>query len=85
MNPHDRLSNLYLANFIDHGSNYCRVFLTKSKGVAALKFKHFSYNSNVSLNCKIHVLRMNGGGEYKNLDVFCKETGVSRQVREARK
>ena len=41
MTPRDRLGNRYMVNFIDHRTNYCRVFLAKSKDVAAQKFKHF--------------------------------------------
>ena len=41
MTPRDRLRNRYLVNFIDHRSNYCRIFLAKSKDASALKFKHF--------------------------------------------
>ena len=33
-------------------------------------------------NCRTHVLRTEGGGDYKPLYVFCKKAGVSRQVRE---
>ena len=84
MTPRDRLGNRYLMNFIDHRSNYCRIFLAKSKDVAALKFKHFLVSFEREFNCRIHVLRTDGGGEYKTLDMFCKDTGVSRQVSEAR-
>ena len=85
MTPRDRLGNRYLVNFIDHRPNYCRVFFAKSKDAVALKFKYFIVNFERAFNCKIHVLRTDGGGEYKTLDVFFKATGVSRQVSEARK
>lgn len=84
MTPRDRLGNRYLVNFVDHRSDYCRVFLAMSKDVAALKFKHFLASFEREFNCRIHVLRTDGGGEYKTLDMFCKATGVSRQVSEAR-
>ncbi|CAI5703653.1 unnamed protein product [Peronospora effusa] len=84
MTPRDRLGNRYLVNFIDHRSNYCRVFLARSKDVAALKFKHFLMSFEREFNCNIHVLRTDEGGEYKTLDVFCKTNGVSRQVSKAR-
>ena len=84
MTPRDRLGNRYLVNFIDHRSNYCRVFLAKSKDIAALKFKHFLVSFEREFNCRMHVLRTDGGGEYKTLDMFCKATGVSRQVSEAK-
>ena len=37
--PRDRLGNRYLVNFVDHKSNYCRVFLAKSKDQAAKKIR----------------------------------------------
>uniref|UniRef100_A0AAV1THS5 Integrase catalytic domain-containing protein n=1 Tax=Peronospora matthiolae TaxID=2874970 RepID=A0AAV1THS5_9STRA len=80
MTPRDRLGNRFLVYFIAHRSNYFCVFLAKTKDVAALKFKHFLVQFEREFDCKIHVLRTDGGGEYKNLDVFCKATGVSRQV-----
>ena len=82
MTPRDRLGNRYLINFIDHRSNYCRVFLAKTKDAAAMHFKNFLVVFERKFNCRIHVLRTDGGGEYKPLDVFCKEVGVSRQVSE---
>ena len=84
MTPRDRLGNRYLVNFIDHRSNYCRVLLAKTKDAAALKFKHFMTSFEREFNYKIHLLRTDGGGEYKTLDVFCKATDILRQVSEAR-
>ena len=46
--PKVRLGNRYMVNFIDHRTNYCRVFLAKTKDVAAQKFKHFMIFSNDS-------------------------------------
>ena len=37
---------------------------------------------NENFNCCIHVLRTDGGGEYKPLDASCKETGITRQISE---
>uniref|UniRef100_A0AAV1TNM8 Integrase catalytic domain-containing protein n=1 Tax=Peronospora matthiolae TaxID=2874970 RepID=A0AAV1TNM8_9STRA len=34
--------------------------------------------------CRIHVLRTDGGAEYANVDLLCKSTGVARQVGEVR-
>lgn len=82
MTPRDRLGNRYLVNFIDHRTNYCRVFLAKSKDVAAQKFKHFMVFFERRFNCLIHILRTDGGGEYRTLDLFCKDTGVERQISE---
>ena len=36
------------------------------------------------LNCLIHVLRTDCGVEYVNMDLFCTQEGVTRQVGEAR-
>ena len=83
MTPRDRLGNCYMVNFIDHRSNYCRVFLAITKDAAALKLKLFMKNFEREFNCKIHVLRTDGGGEYKTLDIFCSLEGISRQVSEA--
>ena len=84
MTPKDRLGNRYLVNFIDHKSNYCRVFLAPTKDKAAKKFEHFLAFFERRFNCRIHVLRTDGGGGYANVDLFCKSTGVSRQISEAR-
>uniref|UniRef100_A0AAV1TK77 Retroviral polymerase SH3-like domain-containing protein n=1 Tax=Peronospora matthiolae TaxID=2874970 RepID=A0AAV1TK77_9STRA len=35
-------------------------------------------------NCKVHVLRTDGCGEYKTLDIFCSSEGVLRQVSDAK-
>ena len=56
MTPKDRLENLYLVNFIDHKSNYCRVFLDPTKDKAAKKFKHCLAFFERRFNCQIHVL-----------------------------
>jgi hypothetical protein len=39
--PTDRNGNRYMVNFIDYKTNYCRVFLAKTKDQAAKKFEHF--------------------------------------------
>ena len=82
--PRDRLGNWYVINFVDHKSNFCRVFLSKTNDQAAKKFEHFLAFFERRFNCRVHVLRTDGGGEYANVDILCKSTGVSRQVSEAR-
>ena len=47
-----------------------------------MNFKHFLVAFERRFNCRVHVLRRDGGGEYKPLDVFCKETGIARQISE---
>lgn len=34
-------------------------------------------------NCRVIVLRTDGGGGYKNFDLFCRDSGVARQFMEA--
>ena len=82
MTPRDRLGTRYLINFADYRSNYFRVFLASRKYVAAMNFKHFLSNFERRFNCRIHVLRTDGKDEYKPLDVFCKDTGITRQISE---
>ena len=44
------------------------------------KFEHFLALFERRFDCRIHVLRIDGGGEYSNVDLFCKRTGVARQI-----
>jgi hypothetical protein len=84
MTPRDRLGNRYMVNFIDHRKNYCRVILAKSKDVAAQKFKHFMVFLSDNSIVAFKFFRTDGGGEYKTLELFCKDTGIARQVSESR-
>uniref|UniRef100_A0AAV1V2L8 Uncharacterized protein n=1 Tax=Peronospora matthiolae TaxID=2874970 RepID=A0AAV1V2L8_9STRA len=84
MTPRDRLGNRYLVNFVDHKSNYCRVFLARTKDAAARQFEAFLVHFEKLFGFKVHVLRTDGGREYANVDLFCERTGVARQVSEAR-
>ena len=84
LTPADRLGNRYLIDFIDYKTNYCRVFLAQTKDAAANKFENFLVLFERRFECRIAVLRTDGGGEYQNVDLFCKSTGVARQVNEAR-
>lgn len=82
MTPADRLGNRYMVVFVDHFSNYTRVFLAKDKTTAADKFQHFMTFFERTFNCKIHVLRTDGGKEYRAMDLFCERTGIHRQKTE---
>ena len=84
MTPTDRCGNRYMINFADHRSNYCQVFLAKTKDVGAANFKHFLKFFEHRFNCRVHFLRMDGNGEYKPLDVFCKDTGSPGKSASAR-
>ncbi|GMF60956.1 unnamed protein product [Phytophthora fragariaefolia] len=76
MTPRDRLKNRYMINFVDHKTNYCRVFLAKTKDAAAKQFEHFLTFFEKRFDCRIHVLRTDSGGEYQNVDLICKTTWV---------
>ena len=80
MTPRDRQGNRYMVNYFDHRTNYCRIFLAKTKDIAAQTFKHFTAFFERQYNCRIHVLRTDGGDEYRAMDLFCNETGIARQV-----
>uniref|UniRef100_H3GBI1 Integrase catalytic domain-containing protein n=1 Tax=Phytophthora ramorum TaxID=164328 RepID=H3GBI1_PHYRM len=73
-----------MINFIDYKSNYCHVFLARTQDAAVKLFEHFLVYFEKEFDCKIHVLRTDSGGEYENVDLFCKRTGVTRQRSEAR-
>ena len=81
--PRDRRNNMYLINFVDHKTNYCRVFLFKTKDQAAKKFEQFLVYFEKRYDCRVNVLHIDGGGEYKNGDLCCCGTRVARQVTEA--
>ena len=78
----DKRKNRYMINFIDHKSNYVRVFVAKSKDEAARKFQHFMVFFEILFNVRVHMLRTDGGVEYRNLDLFCQQTGIGRQITE---
>ena len=61
--PLDKRKIRYLINFIDHKSNYVRLFVAKSMDEAAKKFQHFMVFFEKRFNVRVHVLRTHGGGE----------------------
>ena len=72
-----------MVNFVDYKTNYCRVFVAKTKDTAAKKFEHFLSHFERRFECRVLVLRTDGGREYNNVDLFCATTGIARQVTEA--
>lgn len=82
MTPKDRRGNRYLINFVDYSTHYVGVFLAKNKVKTTKKLEHFLVYFEKRFNCRIHVLRTDGGKEYTNVDPFCKATGVHRQISE---
>ncbi|CAI5729482.1 unnamed protein product [Peronospora destructor] len=81
--PLDRHGNRYLVNFVDHKTNYVRVSAGKTKDQATKKLDHFLVFFEKHFDCRVHVLRTDGGGEYANVDLLCNRQGVARQVSEA--
>jgi hypothetical protein len=81
--PIDKNKNRYMIDFVDHKSNYCRVFVAKTGDQAAKKLEHFITFFEKRFNVKVHVLRTDGGGEYKNVELFCQNSGIARQITEA--
>ncbi len=81
--PVDREKNRYLVNFVDHKTNYCRIFLAKTKDEAAAKFLNFVGHFERRFDCRVQILRTDGGGEYANIDLFCERNGIARQGTEA--
>ena len=68
----DRFGNRYMINFVDHRSNYCRVFLVKTKDKASKQFEQFLVYFEKRFHCRIHCLLTDGGSEYEVVDPFCK-------------
>ncbi|CAI5733963.1 unnamed protein product [Hyaloperonospora brassicae] len=84
MTPQDRLQNRYLVRFVDPKSNYCRIFLARTKDAAKKQFEAFLVHFKKRFGFRIHVLRTDGGGEYANIDLLCKRTGATRHISEFR-
>lgn len=53
--------------------------MAKRKDLAAKKLENFLFEFEKRFGCRVHVLRTDGGGEYRNVDLFCKDNGVDRQ------
>ncbi|GMF59553.1 unnamed protein product [Phytophthora fragariaefolia] len=84
LTPRDRLKIRYMVNFVDQKTNYCRVFLARTKDTAAKQYEHIFFTfSEKRFDCRIHVLRTDTGAEYQNVYLICKNTGVARQRSEA--
>ena len=66
----ERLGNHYIVNFADHRTSYCWVFLKKRKDFAYQNSKHFMDFFASQFNCRIHVLRTDGGRKDRTLDLF---------------
>ena len=82
MTPVDRYGNRYFSLFIDHLTNVMRVFLSKTKNHAADKFGHFMAWFERKFNCQLHVLRTDGGQEFRAMDLLCERVGIERQTAE---
>ncbi|KAE9048491.1 hypothetical protein PR002_g427 [Phytophthora rubi] len=82
--PRDRRGNRYLVKFVDYKTNYCRIVLAKTKDQAAKYFEDFLIYFEKRFECKVYVLRTDGGAEYNSVDEFCKKSGVARQKSEVK-
>uniref|UniRef100_A0AAV1TRF1 Transposase n=1 Tax=Peronospora matthiolae TaxID=2874970 RepID=A0AAV1TRF1_9STRA len=84
MTRQDRLQNRYSVNVVDHNSNYCRIFLERTKDAAAKQSKAFPVHFEKRFGFRIHVLCTDGGGEHANIELFYKRRDVANQISEAR-
>ncbi|CAH0492883.1 unnamed protein product [Peronospora farinosa] len=80
--PKDRMRNRYLVNFVDHKSNYCRVFLARNKqrkisSTSCRSLKSVSIDGFMSFKLKVEV-------STRMWTCFCKSSDVARQISEAR-
>ncbi|POM72769.1 mitochondrial protein [Phytophthora palmivora] len=57
---------------------------SRTKDASSKQIEHFLVSFEKQFNYRIHLPRMDLGGEYQNVDMFCKKTGVARQRSEAR-
>uniref|UniRef100_A0AAV1UJ98 Integrase catalytic domain-containing protein n=1 Tax=Peronospora matthiolae TaxID=2874970 RepID=A0AAV1UJ98_9STRA len=60
------------------------ILLARTKDAAAKQFETFLTHFEKRFDCWIRVLRIDGGGEYSNVVLFCNRTGVARQISEER-
>ena len=65
-------------------SNYCRNFRARTKVAAAKKFDHFLDYFERLFECRIDVLMTDREEENQYPNVFFKNSGVARQVSEAK-
>jgi hypothetical protein len=42
-----------------------------------MKFEHFVGHFERRFDCRVRVLRTDGGGEYADIDLFCELTGIA--------
>jgi hypothetical protein len=57
-----------MVNFIDYKTNYCLVFLAKTKDQATKKFEHILVRFERRFDCRVQVLRTDGGLEFRNIN-----------------
>lgn len=79
MTPLDRTGKRNMVNFVDHRSSYSRSSL-RGQGPCWADFWAVSDFFRVRFSCKVYISRTDGGGEYRNVEIFCKWTGVIGQV-----
>jgi hypothetical protein len=82
MTPADRNGNRYFSLFIDYLTNVMRVFLAKTKSDASSQFGHFMAWFERNFDCRLQVLRTDGGKEFRQMDLLCERLGIERQKSE---
>lgn len=77
-----RGGNKYFVTFIDDFSNYCHLYLIKSKDEVINKFKIYKAEVENQLEKKIKILRSDRRGEYTSHELrqFCKEHGIIHEL-----
>ena len=76
-----RSGNKYFITFVDDSTNYCYVYLLKSKDEAIEKFILYNNEVENQLIKKIIVLRSDQGGEYESpLIDFCAQHGIIHET-----
>uniref|UniRef100_A0AAV1VE14 Transposase n=1 Tax=Peronospora matthiolae TaxID=2874970 RepID=A0AAV1VE14_9STRA len=66
------------------GGVICSDLKGPTEDAAAKHFEAFLTHFKKQFDCRIHVYCTDGDGEYANVDLFFKRTGVERQISEAR-
>ena len=77
-----RGGNKYFTTFVDDSTNYCYVYLLKSKDETIEKFIFYKNKVENQLNKKIKVLRSDRGGEYESPFVdFCVQREIIHETK----
>ena len=70
----------YYVSFIDYYSKYTWIYLIKKKSDVFQVFHNFQALVERKFDCKILALQSDWGGEYRNLNSFFQQIGISHHV-----